>query len=329
MKLYSLNGLKTPGSILIALLISSALFTPAALDAATTAQKPVAKVNETVLTERDLEEALNEIIPAGSFHGGFSPEKRNSYRPMATEKMIEKEIFYQEALIQGLKADETKIKKDRDHVINRLGGEENFKTALKNDGLTDEKYQNKLRKKYLIEEFTDREVNNKARVSDREVKAYYEKNKTRFMRPEARKVTHILLRVNPAASAEEKNQKRIKAQEVIDRIKSGGDMAMLAWDFSEGPYRVKGGDLGLIHKGRLDPGLEKEVFKLKAGQLSDIIETRFGYHIVRVEEVKAPEQLSLEQSFKKISKNLKEEKEKKLMQDLKKSLKAKARIEIY
>ena len=68
--------------------------------------KPVARVNGTVLTEADLEAALNEIMPAGVFHGGFSSEKRATYRPQAFEKMIEKELFYQEAVKKGLKVEE-------------------------------------------------------------------------------------------------------------------------------------------------------------------------------------------------------------------------------
>ncbi|MEE9119356.1 MAG: SurA N-terminal domain-containing protein [Calditrichia bacterium] len=71
-------------------------------------QKPVAKVNGTVLTEADLEEALNEIMPAGVFHGGFSSEKRMSHRPEAIEKMIDKELFYQEAVKKGIESESAK-----------------------------------------------------------------------------------------------------------------------------------------------------------------------------------------------------------------------------
>ena len=109
--------------------------------------KPVAKINDTVLTEADLQQSLNEIMPAGMFHKGFSSEKRAKYRPQAFEKMIEQELFYQEAVKRGMKVDKEIIKTERDKTIKRLGGKRKFKSALKKAGLTDKQYQEKLKKK--------------------------------------------------------------------------------------------------------------------------------------------------------------------------------------
>lgn len=289
--------------------------------------KPVAKVNDTVLTEADLEQALNEIMPAGVFHGGFSSKKREEYRPQAFEKMIEKELFYQEAVKIGLKIDEEIIKAEREKTIERLGGEKKFKVALKNAGLTDEQYQQRLRKKQLVKRFITIEVSDKARPTDEEIKDYYRRNKKKFIRPEARKLTHILISVQPEASAEERKLKKAQAQEVIDRINAGEDMSDVAWNHSMGPYRVKGGDMGLVHRGRLYPDLEKEVFQLEPGRLSGIIETIYGYHIVRVEEVKEAKQLDLKDVYDKIKKELTKRNEKQIREDLVASLRAQARIE--
>jgi len=116
---------------------------------------------------------------------------------------------------------------------------------------------------------------------------------------------------------------------VINKIKTGEDMSLLAWDYSDGPYRVKGGDFGLVHRGRLKPDLEKEVIKFEAGRLSGIIETIYGFHVVRVEEVKRPEQLSFEDASKIIKKAITKKREKQLMEALIKRLKAGASIEVY
>jgi peptidyl-prolyl cis-trans isomerase C len=295
---------------------------------ASAVSKPVAKVNGTVLTEADLEEALNEIMPAGVFHGGFSSKKRLQYRPQAFEKMIEKELFYQEAVKQGIEVDEQVIKAERDKAIKRLGGEKKFKAALKNTGLTDEQYQQKLKKKHLVKRLITLEVKDKAQATDEEVKVYYEKNKEKFMRPEARRLKHILISVKPEATTDEWKSKKARAQEVIDKIKAGEDMSVVAWDYSDGPYRVKGGDMGLVHQGRLYPPLEKEVFQLEPGRLSGIIETIYGYHIVRVEEVRVTEQLSLEDVYPKVQKELTEKKEKQLQEALTARLRKNAHIEV-
>jgi parvulin-like peptidyl-prolyl isomerase len=291
--------------------------------------KPVAKVNGTVLTEADLEEALNEIMPAGVFHGGFSSKKREEYRPQAFEKMIEKELFYQEAVKKGLKVDEEVIKEERNKTIKRLGGKKKFKIALKKAGITDEQYREKLKKKHLVKHFITVEVKEKAQTSDEEVKAYYEANKKKFMRPEARRLKHILISVKPEATAEEWKAKKARAQEVIDKINAGQDMSTVAWDYSDGPYRVKSGDLGLVHRGRLYPTLEKEVFQLEPGRVSGIIETIYGYHVVRVEEVKPQEQMSLEEVNKSVQKELTEKKEKQLQEALTARLRENSQIEVY
>jgi parvulin-like peptidyl-prolyl isomerase len=291
--------------------------------------KPVAKVNDTLLTEADLELSLNEIIPAGVFHGGFSSKIREKYRPQAFEKMIEKELFYQEAVKMGLEIDEEIIKAEREKTIERLGGEKKFTAALKNAGLTDEQYQQRLRKKQLVKRFIIIEISDKALPTDEEIKDYYRRNRKKYKRPEARRLTHILISVRPDASAEERKLKKAQAQEVIDRINAGEDMAAVAWKYSTGPYRVKGGDMGLVHRGRLHPDLEKEVFQLQPGKLSGIIETIYGYHVVRVEEVKEAEQLELSDVYDKIKNELTERNEKHIREELVANLRAKARIEKY
>ena len=291
--------------------------------------KPVAKVNDAVLTESDIQDALNEIMPAGVFHGGFSSKKREEYRPQAFEKMIEKELFYQEAVKKGLKVDEGVIEAERDKTIKRLGGNKKYEAALKKVDFTDEQYRERLKKKHLVNRFITVEIEDKARPTDEEIKDYYQRNKKKFMRPGARKLTHILISVKPEATAEERKLKKAKAQELIDRITAGEDMSDVAWNHSMGSYRVKGGDMGLVHRGRLHPDLEKEVFQLEPGRLSGIIETIYGYHVVRVEEVKPAEQLDLEDVHDTIQKELTKRNEKQIREDLVASLRAQARIEKY
>ncbi|MCK5516595.1 MAG: peptidylprolyl isomerase [Desulfobulbaceae bacterium] len=292
-------------------------------------QNPVAKVNNTILREADLEEALNEIMPAGVFHGGFSSEKRLQYKPQAIEKMIENELFYQEAVDKGLQVDRALIKARRDSTIKRFGGMKRFKAALYRAGISDEEYQAKLEKKQLVEKLITVEVVSRAETTDVEVGEYYQQNKEKFMRPEARKIRQIQISVEPNATPEEREQKRKRAREVISRIEAGEDMAAVAWEYSDDKYRVKGGDLGLVHRGRLELDLEQQVFKLKIDQLSGIIETIYGFHVVRVEEIRNPEQLSLEDISIRVKKELAQKKEEQYRIGLIRKLKSRAMIEVY
>ncbi len=293
------------------------------------AQKPVAKVNNTVLTGYDLEEAFNEIMPAGSFHGGFSAKKRMARKPEAIEKMIEVELLYQEALKIGLIADNELIKKALEKTITRLGNKKQFKLALKKAGLSEKQYREKHAKKDLVEKIIKTEVEDKANVTDETVATYYNKNKQRLVRPKAQKVRHILVSVKPSANTEERKLRKERALEVLDKIEAGEDMAKLAWEYSDDTYRVKGGDLGYVHQGRLEPELESELNKLKVGQLSGIVKTRSGYHILKLEGTTEPKQLSLEEASPNIKKMLMENMRTKLREALMKRLKNEAKIEIY
>lgn len=311
---------------LLAAVVLSALFY---VSQALAGQKAVVKVNETVLTEADLQEVMNRIIPAASFHGTMSPERKAAYRPRAIEELIEEELLYQGAKERGMTVKKSRIKETVKATIKRLGGKKNFKTALKRANLTKKQYERKLEKKFLINRIIRLEVEQKASVSDEQVREHYERNRKGYMRPEARRLRHILISVEPAATGEQRRQRRQRAEEVLRKAGEGQDFSQLAWDYSDDPYRVKGGDLGLIHRGRLDPDLEEAVFSLEAGQVSGIIETIYGYHIVRVEEVRKPEQLSFKDVSQKIRRQMRQKKLKELKSALITGFRENARIEVY
>ncbi len=313
----------------IALVLAAAVAVLAAAPAAWCQTTPVLKVNGVVLTERDLEESLNRIVPAMSFHGAMSKEKRDEYLPQAKQQMIDDELLYQEAERTGLKVDRKLIHEARKRTIKRLGGKKQYKAALKNAGLTDGEFRAKIRRRLMIDKIIELEVTSKSVVSDEEVRRYYEDNKGTFKRPESRRIRHILVSVKPNVTDEEREARRKRAEEALRKIRDGEDMAKVAWDYSDDPYRVKGGDLGLIHQGRLDPQLEAEVFKLGEGELSGVIETIYGYHIARVEEVREPELLGLQDVSQKIRNDLGKRKREELREALLSRLRASAAIEEY
>jgi parvulin-like peptidyl-prolyl isomerase len=292
------------------------------------AEDVVAKVNGSVLTELDLEEELDKIVPRAVFHGAMNPEKRNRYRPEALEKMIEDELLYQEAKRMGLKADKKRIKETRKSVIKKLGGKKAFKATLKRKKMTERQYRKKLEKLFLVDMITEKEINEKSKVSDEEVAEYYEKNRKRYVMPEARRVWHVLIKVDPASSHEVREGKRKQAAEVLEKARGAEDLGKLAWDYSDGPYRVKSGDLGYLHEGRLESPLNEVAFGLGKGEMSGVTESIYGYHIVKVLDIKEPTQLGLEDVAQKIRKQMEEQRLKETRKGLISALRAKADIEI-
>ncbi len=293
------------------------------------AVEPVVKVNDTVLTERDLDEALNEIVPAAVFHGGMTPEKRASFIPKAIEALIERELLYQEAKALGMTIEKGRIEQAKANVISRAGGKGEFKKALKKWGLSEKELKLKIEKLLLVQDIVRIEIEEKAAVTPEEVKDYYEKNKSSYVRPEARRIRHILIKVEPYAGPEDRAALRQRAGEVLRKAKAGEDFGTLAWENSDDPYRVKGGDYGHIHRGRFDPNLDDVAFGLPAGGISNVIETIYGFHIIKVEEAKPEEQLGFEEVSQGIERRLRQERLKARKEEFIGGLKARAKIEVY
>jgi peptidyl-prolyl cis-trans isomerase C len=140
---------------------------------------------------------------------------------------------------------------------------------------------------FLANEFLKKEVVQTISIPEDELKSYYDKHKEEFKTPEMVKASHILIKVNPSASAEEKKKAKEKAEDILKKIKSGQDFAKLASEFSDDPgSKTKGGDLGFFAKGRMIKPFEDAAFSLKPGEISGVVETQFGYHIIKVEEKK-------------------------------------------
>lgn len=147
----------------------------------------------------------------------------------------------------------------------------------------------------LAGQYIKYEVLGKIKLSDEDIENYYKAHKEEFKTPEMVKARHILIKVDSGASEDSRKKAKEKAGAILKRVRAGEDFAKLAQEFSDDPgSKDKGGDLGFFAKGRMLPDFEKAAFALKPGGISDIVETKFGYHIIKVEEKKAEEIPALE-----------------------------------
>ena len=290
--------------------------------------KPVVSVNGVVKTERHLSEVMQKIVPMGAFHGGLSEEKLKKYRPDAINSLIEDELMFQRAMELSMKVKSSKVKALRKATIERLGGKRQFKAALKANGISKRQYEKEISRRLLIEKFIKEKIEQAAAVGGDEVRKYYEENMSIYMRPEARRVRHIFIKVPILSSEEQIEARRLRAETILEKLNNGEDFATVAWDYSDDAFKVKGGDLGLLHKGRLDPTLEEEISKLEEGQLSGIIRTIYGFHIATVYEILPEEQLSFEQVKGKIRSSLEKIRIEEVKEAVMSSLREKAEIEV-
>jgi len=122
-------------------------------------------------------------------------------------------------------------------------------------------------------------------ISADELESFYRQNFNRYSIPEQRRARHILIKTSEEDSADTLAEKRKRAELVLELSRSGEDFAELAKQFSEGPTGPKGGDLGSFSRGRMVKPFEDAAFSLNEGEISDIVETQFGFHIIKLEKI--------------------------------------------
>ncbi len=141
----------------------------------------------------------------------------------------------------------------------------------------------------LSQTYLQKEIAEKVIVSEDQMRRYYDAHKTEFTRPEQASLRQIFLRVEPSASAAEKEKVRERADEIRKKLEKGEDFAKLAAEFSEDPEaKMKGGALGFVRRGRLTPEIDRAVFSLSPGQISEVTGTARGYFVLKVDEFKEP-----------------------------------------
>ena len=153
-------------------------------------------------------------------------------------------------------------------------------------------------------------------VTQEEILEYYDAHVAEFNIPKQVKARHVLIKTDQAATAEEIEKARQKAANVTRLAKDGKDFGELAKTFSEGPSGANGGDLGFFKKQDMVAPFAEQAFSMQAGDISEPVRTRFGWHVIKVEQIKAPEVKTPDQVSAQISKQLTETKSKTLAYDL-------------
>ena len=148
--------------------------------------------------------------------------------------------------------------------------------------------------------FTNDKVAAKVEIDDSQIANYYEQNAQLFKQPEERKAAHILFTAGTDEPESVHDEKRSKASEVLAMARGGSDFAELAKEYSEGPSRESGGALGFFGQGQMVPAFDEAVFSMNKGDISEVIKTQFGYHIILLEDIKPASTKSLEDSRQQI-----------------------------
>jgi peptidyl-prolyl cis-trans isomerase SurA len=271
-------------SVAAALLPSSAR----AQAKATVVEEIIARVNNDVITQSDYQHAdmqLKEEIshdcqncPADKLAAEYKDQQKDLLRGL-----IDQSLMVQRAKDMGISVESDLIKRlDDVRKQNNLNSIEDLEKAVEGSGLPWEDYKTQIRNGMLTQEVIRREVGSHINIPTEEVKTYYGAHSQEFTRPEQVVLTEIFLSTE-GKSPEEMESVQKKTEDLRNRVVKGDDFNEIAKRYSEGSTAKDGGDLGTFQRGQLSPQLEGVVFKMEKGQITDVIQTKTGFEVLKVE----------------------------------------------
>jgi len=294
------------------------------------ADAKIAVINGVVISRQQFDRELTIHLERVSRQGQqVSDDQLAALKKDVLEGLIEREVLYQQSQKVGIKVTDQSVDEQLAAIKKRFPGEQDFKNALSAMNLTENEVKLQIARGLAIRELIDQQIMSKITISDEESKAYYDANPQLFKQPEQVKASHILIKVEADATDEQKAEARKKINDIQQKIKNGGDFAELAKEYSEGPSNVRGGDLGYFRRGQMVKPFEDAAFAMQTDEVSDVVETRFGYHLIKVYD-KKPEQIVAYADVKEqLDQRMKQEKAEKEANQYIEQLKKDAKIEKF
>lgn len=260
---------------------------------------------------------------------GSDEEDTAQMKRRVLDNMIGREVLRQQAVKLGLKATDAEVDAQMKTLKTRFGSDEEFKNALTKMNVTEQTVKEQFASDQVMRKLVDQEITSKITISQADAKAFYDKNPEIFKSPEMVRASHILVKAGEKASPEEKAKALEKIKGVQQKIKDGADFAAIAKEVSDDPgSKETGGDLDFFQRGQMVPAFETAAFALKPGEVSDIVETEYGYHLIKTTDRKDAGVMPFEEIQPRIEQHLKSEAVSQQLNQYVEKLKSAAKVEI-
>ena len=240
------------------------------------------------VTEKDVEKAYLDYRTAAAANGQtLDPAER----PALEVRLLDKLIFMRIMLLKATDEDRQRGSERADQLLaafkKRTSSEDAFRRYIDSLGLTYEAFRNKFMEQAVVEEVLIREVHSQITVAEDQMKRFYLDNIAAFQQPEMVRVAHIListkdLKTNRPFTEEQRRAALIKAEGLLKRAKAGEDFAQLVATYSEDPGSKQHGGIYAFARGQMALEFETAAFALQPGQLSDVVQTGYGYHVIKL-----------------------------------------------
>ena len=290
-----------------------------------------AKVNTEIITLSSIEAKAAVLKKRYMENGNGSQilDDGNKFLQEALETMIDEKLQIQQGKKMGFEIDDIAVDAAIRNIEKNNSLEEGqLQIILESEGKSLEVYKNRIRDQILISKIVRFEMGSRVVVSKRKIEKYYHKNQKKFWEPGKVRARHILILFEKGGSEITRKKKNKEIKRILAELEEGKDFAEAAKEYSEDVSASMGGDVGFVVKGQMVPEFEKAVFRLKEGEISNVVETEYGYHIIKAEKIQKGRTLPFKEVEAEIKNTLVKRKQKSAYEDWMSELREAAFIEI-
>jgi peptidyl-prolyl cis-trans isomerase SurA len=283
------------------------LAAPSPTQAAELMDRIVAFVNDDIITMSELNEKTNAFLAARQKNPFVREQdqsldkiRRDILENLINERLAAREIARLKISVSEAELDEVVANiRQENHLT-----QETLEAQLHKEGMTLADLRQKIRADMERTTLINREVRNKTVITDEQVRQYYQSHPAEFQEKLRHRLRDIFLPLTPEATPGERSQVQAQAEQILSRLRLGADFAAMARRYSKGPGAEEGGDLGFFSKGELDPNVQNAIEDLGPGDISPVIATGMGLHIIKVMEVEKTTPKPLEEVRESIRRQL-------------------------
>lgn len=296
-----------------------------AAPAAARLEGSVATVNEVPIDAKAFYLELDKITSRGA---KIPPERLARIEQNILKRLVEKELVRQAVDKAGIKVEDIEIAAAYEEYKKRFQTDEQFQNYLKHGRVTELSIRERITDKRSLEKLIESRGN--LAIDDKQGKEFYAKNERFYIDKAGVRASHILIKLNEKATPEQTKAAMAKVKKVQADLAANKEFAEVAKKYSEGPSAPKGGDLGFFGPGQMVKPFEETAFKMKVGDLSAPVKTRFGLHIIKVIEKREERKKPYDEVKEQIVQTLKNKRffqeRRKLLEDLRKTAKIDSKL---
>ena len=297
-------------------------------------QESVAKINGAEISNKDFNRGFAAALQQFSAIGWSESNSKQmaELKNKVLDRLINIELLHQQGERRGIVIEDGEVEEQYSKFSKQFQKNDDLQNFLKDNNFTEKEFKQHMKKNMLINKLQSTlfvEFKETVVVTDKEVKEFYDKNLDQFNISERIRASHILISVPERADKSTKKEARAKIEDIQKYIQKGDDFAELAKANSSCPSSTNGGDLGFFGRGQMVKPFEDAAFKLQTGEVSDIVETKFGYHLIKLTDKKEAETQSFEDVKAKIKDWLKQQQIDLKLEKYIEKIRADAKIERY